>query len=159
MTCITYFLDIPIFAMSLLTITSSTYFIWYSDSNVSLFVGKAFSYLIVFLTFLCKTLNIVCLGTRSNPNPKQASPQCPLKDGYPLFTTAFLSHVQFSSVHQLFLCFFAAGLYSATLTVAMSCGTNNSDPASMGINYQYPTAKFSQTITFLWFICSLYLAF
>ena len=137
MTCITFFLDIPRFSLSILTIISSTYFTCLSDSNDLLFVGKEISYLIGFLPILYKTFNNVCLGTGSKPNSKQDSSRFPLTYGYQLFTKSSFSLSQLYSVHHEFLCFFAAGISYSTLTVAVPCGANNPDPDSMGINSQF----------------------
>ena len=100
MTCITSLLDIPRFSVSILTIISSTYFTWFSYNNTIFFIGRAFSYVIVFLPILWKALNTVCLGTGSKHNSKQASSHFPLKDGYQLFTRSFFGLGQSSSVHQ-----------------------------------------------------------
>ena len=159
MTCTTSLLEIPRFVVPLLTIISYIYFTLFSDSNALFFIGKVFSYVISFLKTLYKTLNTVCLLNGSKPNSKQASSHCPLKYGYRLFTKDFSSLGQFYSVHQQFLCFFAVGISSATLTVTMSCGADNSAPDSMGINSQYLTTNFYWTITFLNFIRSSCLDF
>ena len=159
MDCITSFLDIPRFAVSILIIISSTYFTCKFDSNDLLFSGKTLSYVIGFLLILRKTLNTVYLGTGSRPNSKQASSHCPLRDGYQLFTKASFSLVQLASDHQWFFFFFPARLSSGTLTVDVSCGAENSSHDSMGINYQYPTTNFSHTTTFSCFIHSSCLAF
>ena len=159
MTCIFSFLDIPRFSVSLLEIISFTYFAWISDRNYIFFIGKAWSYVISFLTILCKKLNNVCLGIGSNHNSKLASSHFPLTAGYRLYNKYLLSLVHFSSVHQLFICFFSAGIFFVTLTVAMSCGANNSSHGYIGIKSQYPTTNFAWTITLLFFIRSSCLAF
>ena len=159
MTCITSFLDIPRFAVSLLTIISSTYFTCRTSINALFFLGKAFSYVIGFLPILCKKINTICLGTGSKRKSKLDSSRFPIKAGYQLSTNNFFSLGQFSYVRQLFLCLFSSGLSFATLTVAVSCGAENSAPGSMGINYQYPTTNFARTITLICFICSSCLAF
>ena len=159
MTCITSFLDIPRFAVSILIKIFSTYFTWISDRNELFLTGNTLSYVIGFLLILHKTLNTFCLVTVSKPNYKQASSHCPLKDGYQLFSKAYFSLSQLASVHQWFLCFFSARLPSAALTVAVSCGSDNSAPDYMGINSQYPTTNFAWTITLPCSIRSLYLEF
>ena len=115
--------------------------------------------MIDFLTILRKTLNTVCLGTGSNPNSKQASSNCTVKYGYWLLTKASFSLGQLAYVHQWFLCFFAACISSATLTVAVSCRAENSAPDSMGINYQHPTTNYAWNITLPRFIHSSCLDF
>ena len=106
MTYITSFLYIPRFAVSLLTIISSTYFTCLSDRNDLFLIGKEFSYVIGFLPILCKKMNNFCLGTGSKRNSKQASPHCTPTAGYRLFTKYFFSLCQFSSVHQKIIYFF-----------------------------------------------------
>ena len=124
MTYITSFLDIPRFAVSPLTIISSTYFTCLSGSNALFFIGKAFSYAIGFLPILCKALNTVRFGNGSNHKSKQGSSHFPLTAGYGIFTKYFLRIGQFYSIHHEVIYSFATILYFSTLTVAVSCGAD-----------------------------------
>ena len=82
MTCITSFLDIPIFAMSLITTVSSTYFTWIYDGNAQYLRVKAFFYVIVFLSIIWKQLSVIIWVTVSLPNSKSLSSHTPYTVGF-----------------------------------------------------------------------------
>ena len=72
-TCIASFLDIPRLSIYLVTIKSSTKFIFIYDSNVRFIIGKAILYLIGFITILLKPFTTVIIGTVSSPKYKSHS--------------------------------------------------------------------------------------
>ena len=133
---ITYFLDIPGTAISLLTIIYSTYFTCIYNSNSHLLIQKAFLYLIIFQTILFKKLATVCRGTGSSPNPKQASSHTPLISGFLRLYIVFFRLVQLYSFNLKVLFYLADGSSNSLVTVNMYCSAGLSAPDPKGINYQ-----------------------
>ena len=126
--CITSFLDIPRFSMSLVTIISSTYFTFICYSNECFLLGKAFSNFIGILPILCKQLVTVILGMGSSHTPLTAR--------FLRISRSLFSFGLFSSFRHKVLIHFAAGSSNSFITMAVSCSDELSDPNSIGTNSQ-----------------------
>ena len=155
--CITSFLDTPRFAVSLLTIISSTQFTCISNRNFLFLIGKPFSYLIAFLTALLKQSTTIIWGTAYSPKPKYPPSHNVSNFGYQCLSSDFFSLGQFSSVyHELIFNFSGGSSLSwsslSLVTVDVSCSSELSAPYSKGINYHNPTTNFVSNVTRIFFL-------
>ena len=120
-TCIASFLDIPSFAVSLVTTISSTYFNCLSDKNAQYIRRKSFSYVIGFLPILFKQLITAVQVIGSLPNSRSPSSHTTYTFGLLILYRDFFSLGQFSSFHHEVLFHFTSGSSFFLITVAVSC--------------------------------------
>ena len=149
MTCITSFLDILRFAMSLVTTISSKYLTCLSDSNTRYLREKAFSYVIGLLPILFKQSTTFYRGMVSSSKSKYPSSHTPYTIEFLNLSTDFFCLVQFSSFYHEVLFRFTAGLSFSLITAAVYSSAELSHPDSMWTNTPKPTTILSQTATLI----------
>ena len=108
-TYITSFLDIPIFAVYIITIIYSKYFTCLSDSNVQCLRGKSLSCVIGLLSMIFKQLATIIQETGSLLNSKPPSLHTPYTVVFLSLAGNIFSLFQLSSLHQKVFSHFASG--------------------------------------------------
>ena len=147
------------FAVSPVTITSSTYFTYLFDRNGLFLRSKELSYVIIFLPINFKQLATVIQGIGSSTNSKYPSSHTPyIIVLLSLWRDLFILD-QFYSSHRKVLFLFASDYLFSLESVAVSCYDELPDPYYTDIKYHKPATNFAWTVTLIFFLQPSHLTF